>query len=1406
MALRPKTKRRLLILASVAAVVAVVVAAVVVVRSRRHDRDRAALRAAGLAAYAAGDYRAAVRNLDKYLSRGNGSGAPADPDVIFAFAVAKAAVPRPDAAYLLDARDLFARYLELRKGDRDAEHRLLAVYQRLHYPAQTLAMADALLALDRDDPAALAAKATLLFNQNKGVEALSVGRRYNDLVPLDVPAQQRTLELMYRLHLPADQLRGRAEALAAAHPGDPRFDLLRADAAYLTGDTAGTTAWLRTAAARPPPDDAFVLQLAAAFDQMGLWREARGVIESAVNRSGKAADTPLLTDLALRLIEAGHPAEAAARLAPVVTPDPSTADARLLGIDALALTGDFGPPPPDPAAGGPLLAELARRTDDPAAVAWTDLLRAAYSTPSPRAAVPLANTAATLDPQNAVARLLLARAYERLGEPELAIQAYRETAQLAPGWSAPYERAAQLLLDAGQLAAAAAQARAAADRDPDRPDTRDLLFLTAYRQLPRNAPPADAAALRPPPSADPRVRAAAVDLLARAGRTADAAAAAATLLLADPPSPAALYYLAAVDDVDHLGLSDRLAADARVAPPAGPDALFDTAMTLVITGHTADARGRLAAAPRSPANDVDALRVREAISDLGLTDGWRAVADANPNDLAVQRATLASPTAQLDRPLIDRTVDRLRTLTGDDSVDWRLARARWQLDAATPAAADAVAASMAEVTHRLPNSPAPLVLWARALERLGDLPAATAHLRAAAALSPDDAAVAADLARLLVRQGQAADAAALLDRVAALAPPAATVPLARLYFDAGAFAKSRGLLTARPPPNPDPDRDLLLARGDAACGDAPAAAAAFAALLAAPAPSADAVRAAADFHAGRGEGTAARSALARLADAPLPPGGADVVRGQFESQFGDPAAAAAAFAAATAAAPHDARTWLARGGFALRRRDWPTAESVADDAAAAVPADASVAALRQSAHTLAALKPGDDFQPVVDVLAADPTDPAAVAALSAVAGSPDPAAAFAALTALADQDPAALPVQAAVVGRYLSTGDVDPAVAVATRAARARPSDPRAARLVYLADAAGGRWPAALAAAVDWRARSDAAPLAADLAVATAHAHLGQPDLVTAQLSPYVPTAAAAAARALPADPSAETVDLLDAYARSAAAAAPAVAADLYRPLAARSARWRRRWLQTIAATAPDAATAAAAVAAVGPLPTVDDQLAAASAWYTLGTRLSDAAALRRAVAVVAPLTRSAVPPTDAFLLLAACDEQLGDLPAAEAAYRRALTRDADLPGAANNLAWLIVLRHGDPSEARTLSERAVAARPRDAGLRDTLGLIAAAAADWPAAAAQYAAAVELSPTDAAALIGSADVAAHTGHADRAAALLRQADVAVAARDRPLPPPVADQLTRVRAAVGKWPTSADPARKILAAPERTSTP
>jgi tetratricopeptide (TPR) repeat protein len=1387
MNLRPKTKRRLLALAAGGVVFTAAASVVVYVQLNREQNRENELRLDGLGAYQRGDYSAAVTDFKNCASNGQ-----LDAEAIYAYAVSRSKVPLPDLGNLREAKSLFFRYLELKPGDPDAQHQLLDIYRRLNYTGEANALADSLLAHNPDDIPALKSKLAALDEQNKYPQSLRVAQHLNQLAPTDLRTQETTFDLMQRCKLPPAELTARADRMLAEHPNDPRFELLRADAAAFTGDLEGARRWLRTAATRTPPDAQTLHMLAGAMDRIGMWNDARALIEkTAATATPSSAITAAWV---LRLWEAGQTDQALASLKSVTAG--TKADSQLLGIKAMILfsLSPVGKPDVDATAA---LADLDHRQDDPAAAGWSLLLHADFveGLLDPKRAVILGESACRQDPDNAVARFDLARAYLRLGESDLAIQCLVQTIQLAPGWPSPYVVMARTLLDQGQVSEAVAPAQAAFDRDSASSAAQTTLAIAAAAQP--NPPDLNrlltfVKGVHASNPGDLRVLAAYADLLARTGQRQDAANLILGALASPTISAGSLCDMLKVNDADHLDLTDAITDRAAHGPPSTPKGLYDQVRLFSESGRAVDAHRaiRAAADHTSPDWQLAILQCRELVGETDLAPAWASLADANPGDLSIQHAVIDSPTAWTDRALIERTITRCRSLTGDDAVQWRLAQARWQLKAKDNAKPNAVAAAtaMGEVVTVVPTMLAPRLIWAEALERLDDSNEAIAQLRIAHAISASPS-VAVELARMLASVGQYHEAVALIDSATAdPALPARSRSLAvRILCQAGE-SKQASTLLENSPGDHTVEQDLLLAHIYADQGDDVSAAHVYSQLMQEPTQSNATLRDFAWFQASRGNVADARETLKRLDPTQAASGELQMTDADFEAAFGAPRAAVAAYQAATNEAPSNPQTWLALAGYSLCIRDNAAAIAASDRGLKWCPGNSALIAIGARARTLSALTLGPESQPLLDLLAADPTSVPAIAVLAELTASSSahdtPDQSLVRLTAVAQRYPRFLPVQLMLASRDAGAGLIDDAVLVATRATAAFPTEAEPARLLAHIAAAADRWEDALGAATQWRSRSLAHPQPADNNLADDQEHLDHPKLAVDILSPFLPRSQPAV-QASP-DTASDDSTTLSLYARALGMQHQYTEMQaLLSPLCKQSIVWRHQALRIIADTAPDAATTASQIAKIDAMiraGSVDDRIALADARCTAGTRLGDNALLQKALDGLDALCDAGPAPVDAWLLLGAVHQQLNQPADAETAYRKALALSPNLPLAQNNLAMLLLETNGNLKEARALAEHAVASSPANSPLHCTLGQVAAQQGDIDTGIAQLETAITLDPRNSAALVALADIQCRAAQLDKALETLRRVDDIVQITHKPLQPNVRLQLEKVREA------------------------
>jgi tetratricopeptide (TPR) repeat protein len=954
--------------------------------------------------------------------------------------------------------------------------------------------------------------------------------------------------------------------------------------------------------------------------------------------------------------------------------------------------------------------------------------------------------------------LLLAEAYEATGETELALQQAGQAAQAAPSWAAPYVLRSRALIATGRRADAVASANEALKRAPGHYEAETQLAKALFAWSSDAGAAADYSKLLPilqdiqKTWQDSETLPIYVTVLARTGKRDEAIGLVKSAIAANPPLPSqVLLRLASVSDAEKLELgqvvrdqvqkSHGLTAEVGLAqagalldakrPQDGLKLLLDAQK-----GHEAELPWRLAVA-----------QYRELSQGVEALQDWVALGEQNPADLHVQEVILRAPSRTHDRAFWLRTIDRVKGLTGEQGMLWKIERGRWLLsgDLSEKDKADAVNL-LTDVTHAAPGLAEPHRLLAIALEKVNNSASAIRELTAAADLVPDDAGITQELVRLLLAGNKSTDAIAYLDRLAKSPKlsPSARLWLARTYADQGFNEKAIAVIGEEDTPagGSTPQRDAVLAGLYRRTGRLDDAAALYKGLLDKTIPDATVWGDAADFFASQNDLAQAEQCLGKLKDVPLSPGGAELIRAQFAERWKGDDEALKEYQAATKASPASESTWGSLSGFHLRRLQFPEAAAAAATGLRTVPASNRLKAIEDEASRLAAFGNRGDLQPLADALSRDPLDPAAgemLRVLSAARAANLPLdATTEKLREVADKNPSFLPLQTQVVRNYILAGQYDKAIEIARRAAQSSPNDPEPQRLLTGIYFSSGEWSKAAEAARLWRQRAPSQSMQADLMLAQIYLRQPHKDgpAAVSLLEPYAKAQVPAEKKEIP----------VRLYARALMLSnREPEAAELLKPMLAGSSTWRVAWLDLTDAGHKDADAASAWIAQVAPLTSrdsVEEQYALAKAWCLVGTQLDSPKALDSARDVIKPLVARSDAKPQVWLLAAVTAQAQGDFAAAEEAFRHVIRANPQSPEAQNDLAYVLWLkgRTEDLPEARKLAEAAVAAQPMNASFYDTLARIQAKTGDRKSAIGSFRAALERDPNSLEAMIGIADL------------------------------------------------------------------
>ena len=207
-------------------------------------------------------------------------------------------------------------------------------------------------------------------------------------------------------------------------------------------------------------------------------------------------------------------------------------------------------------------------------------------------------------------------------------------------------------------------------------------------------------------------------------------------------------------------------------------------------------------------------------------------------------------------------------------------------------------------------------------------------------------------------------------------------------------------------------------------------------------------------------------------------------------------------------------------------------------------------------------------------------------------------------------------------------------------------------------------------------------------------------------------------------------------------------------------AKWRWLWMSLAAGTiaSPTVATEWIRAAADAiPADAWNERFTLAQAWHQLGDRLAD----KDATMVARDLLRGLIDHPSScgpLLFLASLDADAGETSSGGRPLSPRLEGNPNLAEAQNNLAYILLTRNGDLTEAKDLATRAVALAPTIAAFHDTLARINEKLDNRNDALTEFQEALRLDPGSVDARIGLSRVLRAAGSRDKAAAELQRID------------------------------------------------
>ncbi|HUB26939.1 MAG TPA: tetratricopeptide repeat protein, partial [Tepidisphaeraceae bacterium] len=723
----------------------------------------------GIAASIAGDNEKAVELLGQFLRY-----QPGDMDALVYYVKSRELVPMAHSQHLAETVRALRRILDEDPSRVDDRRHLLELYCKLDRGPEALDTANEILRKIPNDARTLQLKAEMLMRMSRDQEAMDTVAKWITAAPTDIQPRMMQIALDTKAGQSSDAIIAGADDLRRRHPGDPRFELLEGFAYEAAGNQALAVQWLQSAAGHPqlPPD--VVQPLIQQLDNVGMSRQSLALLQRMLQQSG---DSSIREQLAHRLWETERWSEVVSTLSGL-DPSDRSADATLLAMKAMALARlkATGAKVADPA---PYVAALSAR-DEPVAHAWSKMLSRQGNEPAgnDRDLAAALTAAVSEDPGNPYLLFFLGETYLRLGEADLAESAFRRSSDVDISWSMPAVRLVDTMLQKGQPSEAFDVATMSLRRNPNNAAT--VIALASAWSAGVEAGTVgnvdrllqlvgDAQAQMPN---DQRIGLIKAQLLAEEGQVDQARAAVRSLMAHKPPPDESVYIsLATLSWKTGMGIEQECFDQCRRVHGISPDLAYAETVDRFEVNHDDELPFFDSLAKQAGATSDMKWRLAR-VKYLDLTNApsapaeWKSLGEAYPNNLGVQEAMMSAQTLQGNWDIMEPTIERVRALTGDDALEWRLAGAKLLVTA--PRTQDDVekgALRLDDLIQKYPQLPEAHVFLAKALVQMKRVDGAIEQLSIASKLAPTSVPIALELASLLQSQGDFDRVQQELDRV-----------------------------------------------------------------------------------------------------------------------------------------------------------------------------------------------------------------------------------------------------------------------------------------------------------------------------------------------------------------------------------------------------------------------------------------------------------------------------------------------------------------------------------------------------------------------------------------------------------------------------------------------------------------
>ncbi len=239
--------RRLIILIVVLALGAGAIGGALMVRRSMNAEEIARAREQGMALYNAGELEAALPLLGKYIGR-----VKTDPEVLIAFAECRQAVELPNERHFAQAIAALRAAVDLRPDDLEAQERLLELYGARGYLTECIDLAGRILSTDPDNMLALSIRTDALVLLDRYDDAIAAAAAITSQFPDQFASHSRYIDTLFNAGRPIEEQADYMRSIEARFETDPEYLFIRSTFESALANQAEARRFATLAAALPP--------------------------------------------------------------------------------------------------------------------------------------------------------------------------------------------------------------------------------------------------------------------------------------------------------------------------------------------------------------------------------------------------------------------------------------------------------------------------------------------------------------------------------------------------------------------------------------------------------------------------------------------------------------------------------------------------------------------------------------------------------------------------------------------------------------------------------------------------------------------------------------------------------------------------------------------------------------------------------------------------------------------------------------------------------------------------------------------------------------------------------------------------------------------------------------------------